>query len=482
MLALAVVVSYMLVLVGVGVVKSRQVHDQAGFALAGRKLGPWVLVGTLLATWTGTGSIFGNAEQAYQVGLPALILPVSAALGILVLVVMIPGVRRRGRYTLQDILEDRFGPVARVLATLTLVIAYLVIISYQIRAASAVLERVLAEAGLVDGGDPELMHSASMATVAILIGVYTALAGLMSVAFTDSINGVLMLVGLCLALPLVWSAAGGVEGVLTALPAAGRQVTGHYSGFDIASILLPSFLLVVGDANLHQRFLAAPSTSVARRAAWMLIPGVLIVDAVIILTAVAGRALLPELDSPGEVILELAMTQLPTALGALLVAAILAIIVSTADSFLLSSASSLAHDGYRRFVRPDASGVELLRVSRIMVLALTLVALLMAFQSAEFFSVALFAYTIYGVGITPPLLAALFWRRATPAGAVASMLTATGFAIWWELNDRSSWAVEMLDLPEGSSVGAVVPAIVVACVALVGISLVTRPRPEADPA
>jgi len=481
MLALLVVVSYMLVLVAVGLLKSRQVHDQAGFALAGRRLGPWMLVGTLLATWTGTGSIFGNAEQAYQVGLPSLVLPLAAALGILVLLVMIPGVRERGRYTLQDILEDRFGPAARVLGTITLVTAYLVIVSYQIRAASVVLERVLSEAGLVDAGDPELSHAVAMASVAILIGVYTALAGLMSVAFTDGINGVLMLVGLCLALPLVWSAAGGVDGVLAALPPAGRSVTGHYSGFDIASILLPSFLLLVGDANLHQRFLAAPSTQAARRAAWMLIPGVLIVDTVILLAAVAGRALLPELDNPGHVILELALTQLPTALGALLVAAILAIIVSTADSFLLSSASSLVHDGYRRFVRPAAAGPELLRVSRITVLALTLVALLLAFTSDEFFSVALFAYTIYGVGITPPLLAALFWRRATPAGAVASMVTATSFAIWWKLAERSAWAAEQLGQPEGSTVGAVVPAIVVACVALIGVSLVTRPRPLAAP-
>jgi SSS family solute:Na+ symporter len=120
-------------------------------------------------------------------------------------------------------------------------------------------------------------------------------------------------------------------------------------------------------------------------------------------------------------------------------------------------------------------------VSRITVLGLTLVALLLAFTSDEFFSVALFAYTIYGVGITPPLLAALFWRRATPAGAVASMVTATSFAIWWKLAERSAWAAEQLGQPEGSTVGAVVPAIVVACVALVGVSLVTRPRPLAAP-
>lgn len=474
MLPLLVVTAYMVVLVSVGVVKSRSVHDQTGFTLAGRGLGPWVLVGTLLATWTGTGSIFGNAEEAYGVGLPALVLPLAAVLGISVLQLMIPGVRRRGRFTLQDILEDSFGPAARVLGTLTLVSAYLVIVSYQIRAAAVVLERVLGEAGLLGDAGSQAAHVVSMVAVAALIGAYTALAGLMSVAFTDGINGVLMLVGVSAALPLVWSAAGGTDGVLAALPESGRTFMGHYSGFDIASILLPSFLLLVGDANLHQRFLAAPSTAAARRAAWLLIPGVLIVDGVILLVAMAGRALLPELSNPGHVILELALTQLPVALGALLVAAILAIIVSTADSYLLSSASALVHDIYRRFLRRSADGAQLLRASRITVGALTVLALSLAFTSDEFFSVALFAYTIYGVGITPPLLAALFWRRATAAGALASMVTGTSVALWWKLSERSAWAAELLGQPEGSKVDAVVPAILVATVALVGVSLVTR--------
>jgi SSS family solute:Na+ symporter len=299
---------------------------------------------------------------------------------------------------------------------------------------------------------------------------------LMSVALTDGFNGVLMLLGVSAALPLVWSAAGGTEGVLAALPESGRAFSGHYSGFNIASILLPSFLMLVGDANLHQRFLAAPSTAAARRAAWLLIPGVLIVDGLILLSAMAGRALLPELSNPGHVILELALTQLPAMLGALLVASILAIIVSTADSYLLSSSSALVHDIYKRFIRRDASGAQLLKASRLAVGALTMVALVLAFTSDEFFSVALFAYTIYGVGITPPLLAALFWRRATPAGAAASMITATGVAVWWKVTERSAWAAEFLGQPEGSNVDAVVPAIIVAAVALVGVSLLTRPR------
>lgn len=475
MLALIVLLLYFSGLLAFGLHSARKVSSQRDFTLAGGKLGPLVLTGTLLATWTGTGSIFSNAEKAWEDGLPALILPLSAAAGLLVLLFIIGPVRRLGSYTLQDVLEQRFGPVARVLGTLTLVTAYLVIVSYQFRAASAVLERVLQEAGFVDASVPPEVFLIGMAVV---IGIYTALAGLMSVAFTDGFNGILMVTGLLIALPLAWSAAGGVDGVLAALPESGRRVTGHYSGFQVLGYLLPPFLLVIGDANLHQRFLAARDTGAARKALLMLIPAVVLVDTVIILTAVAGRALYPEIENSGHVLLELALSGLPPVLGALLVAAILAIVVSTADSFLLSSSSALVRDVYQRFIAPEASEARLLVCARLGVLALTAVALVLAFATDEFFKVSLLAYSIYGVGITPVLLAALFWKRATPAGAVASMLAGGTFTALWELRGWGAEAAASLGQPEGADVGSAIPGILVAGVCLIGVSLVTKPRAE----
>ena len=508
MLALIVVSLYLAVLIGVGVVKSRRVDDSTGFILAGRNLGPVVLLGTLLATWTGTGSIFGNAEEAYRVGLPSLMLPFASVLGIFALIAMAPRVRQRGRVTLQDLLEERFGPMARVLGTLTLVTAYLVIVSYQLRAANAVLEGVFTSAGLGEGFaaggaavDDALRsagltvehggNSLSLLVVAGLIGLYTALAGLMSVAITDGFNGVLMLLGVAIALPLVWIAAAGgdaatgleasgvIDRVVATLPESGRSVWGHYSTFDVVSRLLPPFLLVLGDANLHQRFLSARTPGAARLAAILLIPGVLLVDAVILLTAMAGRALMPELENPGHIMLSLALDTgiLPAALGALLVASILAVIVSTADSYLLSCSASLVRDVYQRFFRREASERVLLFAARTIVIVLTAVAFLMALQSSEFFAVSLFAYTIYGVGITPVLVAALFWKRATTWGAVASMVVGPAVAVTWEAQGMSAVAANWMGLPEGTAVGAVVPAVLVSAVVLVAVSLVTRPRP-----
>ncbi len=474
MLALIFVAVYLSVLIAVGVMKSRKVKDEAGFVLAGRSLTVPILVGTLLATWTGTGSIYGNAEEAYTRGLPALLLLLSPIVGLLMMVVLSTRVRAQGRFTLQDLLEERFGVGARVLGTLTLVSAYVVIVSYQLRAGAGLLERLSLSAGLTESGAD--LHLPLLIVVALFIATYTALAGLMSVAVTDCLNGILMTGGVLAGLAWVLVEAGGWDAIIEALPESGRTVGGHYTAFDLASVLLPSFLLLIGDANLHQRFLSANSDRAARRAALWLIPAVLVVDGAILLLAIGGRALLPDLPEAGMVVPELALGPMPAVLGALLAATILAVIISTADSFLLSSSASLLRDVYQRFARRDAGDAELLKAARVLVFVLCGLALALATASEGFFGVALFAYTLYGVGITPVLLAALFWRRATPAGAVASMVTAVTTAIVWRNNDLSEVLARALELPEGTRVDAVIPSIVVASVVLIGVSLCTRPR------
>ena len=107
---------------------------------------------------------------------------------------------------------------------------------------------------------------------------------------------------------------------------------------------------------------------------------------------------------------------MPPVLGpALLAATILAIIVSTADSYLLTSANALVRDVYQRFLRPTATEAQLLRTRAAAGLRMRGDRGGDELRSDRYFRVAFFAYTIYGVGITPPLLAALFWKRATPA-------------------------------------------------------------------
>ncbi|MEJ2082689.1 MAG: hypothetical protein P8Y94_11100 [Acidobacteriota bacterium] len=163
---------------------------QEDFSVAGRKLNTFVLFGTMLATWIGTGSIFGNAEKTYRVGIAAFILPLGSLFGIWVLSLLAARARSLRQITIQDLLEARYNSVARLCGVIALVIAYTTIVSYQYRAAGAVLNLTL----------PGLSYGNAVIVAAVFIIAYTALAGMLSLAYIGVIQGVTMIVGIAFTL------------------------------------------------------------------------------------------------------------------------------------------------------------------------------------------------------------------------------------------------------------------------------------------
>ena len=140
MIYLVCILGYLLLLAVIGAYKSRAVKSQDDFAIAGRTLSPWIMVCTMLAVWIGTGSIVGNAEQTYEIGMAALILPIGTVIGMILLSLIATRARNIEASTVPEIIHGRFGQTARHLAMISLVIAYMVIVSYQFNAGGAVLE------------------------------------------------------------------------------------------------------------------------------------------------------------------------------------------------------------------------------------------------------------------------------------------------------------------------------------------------------
>ena len=477
----AFIVVYLLALLGVGALKASKIKSQEDFSLAGRGLPTWVLIGTLLATWIGTGSIFGNAEESYRIGVPALVIPVATGLGIIALYLLASRIRSFGQFTIQDILEARFGTAARILATIALLGAYVIIVSYQYRAGSIVLERVV----------PDLNHEVAVCAVAAFVILYTALAGMFSVAYTDVANGILMVIGIALALPILWSEAGGWSGAVESFSEGQRLVTDHWTTTELLGVSLPAFLLLLGDANMYQRFFSARSPGEARRSAFGMLFGVLALELAIITVAIFGKALviqgkLPEPENPAHIVIAIAFDILPKFLGPMLVATVVAVVVSTADSYLLSPSTSLVRDVYQRFINPNADGKTVVRLGRVFVVVLGLIALALAFASDQFFRIALFAYTIYGCAITPAILAAFFWKRATSQGAVASIVVGAAVALVWETlgflagsEAPPAWAQSAYDALRVGDFEAVLVAFPLSVFALVAVSLLT-PAPSEE--
>ena len=481
MFHLSVISIYLFTLVGIGLWKSKKINTHADFAVAGRSLTPWVLVGTMLATWIGTGSILGNAGKTYETGLAALILPLGGVLGIAILTRVAGKVRSFDSYTVPEIIGNRFGQLPRLLSVIALVLAYMVIVSYQYNAGGKVLETILID----DAGHSLISAQTATIIAAVFIIAYTMLAGLLSVAYTDVGNGIIMTMALLVAVPIVWIKAGGWSGMEAAFAATGRyqhmQFWGVYSGMDIINFCLPSFLLVMGDANMYQRFFACKDARGATRATTMLIFAVLVIEVLIILLAWISSSMIPDAANGRHVIIYAAAQLMPTFLGAVMLTTVVGIIISTADSYLLVPATTLMRDIYLNYIGKNTSEKMIVLISRLLVLGLGLIAYLVSrgfAESAGFFERALYAYTIYGAAITPSLVAALFWRGATPAGAVASIASGTLMTLLWK---EAGFVRAIVPADLYSCVDEVLPAICVSVLCLVFVSLLTRKRADAEP-
>ena len=459
MIYLISIVFYLLLLVAVGIYKVNSVKNSEDFMVAGRTL-PWfILVGTLLATWMGSGSLFSGAGLGYRNGLAGLWSSGGAWLGIALIYFITKRIRNFGKVTVPDIFEARYGNTAAVLATITTVIAYTTIVSYQFRGGGKVLSMV--SDGLVS------METGIIITALFAIS-YTVLAGMYSVVYTDVVNGVLMTIGTIVALGFLIIKVGGVTEIISVSESVGKwqlfgnwhlERVGEISGPIIAiSFFVPTMLLLMGDANMYQRIFSAQDGGSAKKAVFFWIIGVVLLESVISMLGLAGsvaaaKGIIPDLvhnaQSGIPIINDRAMLEarqagsesvipaiarfagLPLFFGLLLVSTMMAIIVSTADSFLLIPATNLTRDVYQKHLNPSASEKQVLLFSRSLVLILGLIAFLLVSQFKTVLNAAFTAYNIYGTSITPALLAAFLWKRATSQGAIASILTGATVTIIW---------------------------------------------------
>ncbi|MEE8521735.1 MAG: sodium:solute symporter family protein [Gemmatimonadota bacterium] len=426
MLYISVIAIYVLLLLGVAVIKSRQVKTQDDFMVAGRHVPVLLLVGTLVCTWIGSGSLFGGAGLAFRTGFSALWLSAGAWVGIVVVYFLAHRVRRIAEYTVPDILEKRYNKWARVLGTIAVIIAYMTIAGYQFRGGGRLLSIV------TEGGISPTWGAVITCGVIIL---FTVLAGMLSIVSIDIFNGAVMLVAVLLAVPFALKGAGGWSGVTGTLPADHFALFGSKDAVWAAGVFFPTFLLLLGESSMYQKFFSAKNAAAARKAVIGMIVGVVVIEVLLATVAVIGSSLywtdsaFADAAITETIIIQVAALNMPVIAGALLLAAGVAIILSTGNTFLMIPATNLTRDIYQRFINPKASDQTIIRFQRIMIVLLGVTALLLASQFTTILAMAFTAYTMVGAGITPALLAAFLWKRTTTAGGVASIAVGMGVTL-----------------------------------------------------
>jgi SSS family solute:Na+ symporter/sodium/proline symporter len=234
---------------------------------------------------------------------------------------------------------------------------------------------------------------------------------------------------------------------------------------------------MLGNQVMYQKFFSAKSEKDARISVVGWILGTVVLETLIVTIAVIGSALYSTGEvarQPYEIIPYTARHGLPAFMGAVLLGAVFAKVISTASNYLFSPASNLIEDVFVRYMAPKASNKQILIFSRLAVVLLGSWALYQAIYAQSILEKMLYAYTIYSAALTPVVLAAFYSRRVTAWGAVAAIASGTVVTLVWDFE-----AVRRLFPPILAARDAIFPALAAAVISMVVVSLVTpKPAPE----
>jgi SSS family solute:Na+ symporter/sodium/proline symporter len=242
---------------------------------------------------------------------------------------------------------------------------------------------------------------------------------------------------------------------------------------------------------MYQKFFSAKDANAARRAVIGMIVGVVVIETALALLAIVGRAAYPDLldqtsvlgrAASETIILYIARHGLPVIIGAVLLAAAVAIVLSTGNTFLLVPSTNVVRDLYGRFVDPQASESRKLAVQRGSIVGFGLLGLVLLTQFQTVLAMALYAYSLVGASLTPALLAAFLWKRVTPQGGVACIAGGMGSILSLVVLDRLGMDFALTlggsEFDFASSDYIVIPAVIVSVSLMVVVSLLTPPSPE----
>ncbi len=477
-LYLYVILGYLLVLTGFNIYRSRQIKSQDDFMVAGRSLSMTKMVFTLVCTWIGSGTFIAGAEFASYAGWSAVWQPAGAFLGIAIIYFVAAKIRTFGQYTIGDILEVRYGRFARLFGAIALIIAFTTIVSYQFRAGGEILNVVT---------DGAISPETGQAIAAVFVILFVTIGGMVAVAHTDLPNGIIIVSACLLAVPFVVTAAGGWPHPHEVLRPSYFQVFspefGKYPALKALGYFLSTLMLLLGVQSMYQKFYAARTPAEAKKATAIWIVGTIVVETIVICIAVFAYSFKVEHGlgwSGRSLVLNAARHMVPGPVGVLLLGAACAVVLSTGMNYLLSCSSNVVRDIYQKLINPAANPDRMVALQKGFIVVLGFCAFLMIFIPTYFKSeisvlqYAFFAYTIYGVAVTPALLAALMWKRATRQGGLASIVGGAAAAVFFEVL-VPRLAPSVMVGTDAWGIPSIYPAAIISIGLLVVVSLVTPP-------
>ncbi|MCU7829636.1 MAG: sodium/proline symporter PutP [Candidatus Thiodiazotropha sp. (ex Myrtea sp. 'scaly one' KF741663)] len=463
-------VGYLLVILVIGIIAWRRTRDLSDFILGGRRLGSWVTALSASASDMSGWLLLGLPGYAYAAGLESIWLAVGLLLGTwlnwrLVAAPLRSASERAGNaLTLPQYLSNRFqddSGLIRVVSSLFVLLFFLFYTSSGLVAGGKLFEAVFG-----------LPYIWAVAVGTLTIILYTAFGGFLAVSWTDLFQGLLMAAALVAVPVFALSLTGGLNGTLSAIELQNAELLDPFTnaeGDALGVIAIVSLLAwglgYFGQPHILARFKAVRDVSLVPQARRIAVTWVFITLTAACLVGMSG---IPVFETPLEdtekVFIHLVDLLFHPLIAGICLAAILAAVMSTADSQLLVSSSAFTGDIYRVLFRKAASERELVLVGRLAVLTIAGVAFLLAMNPEnKVLDLVAYAWAGFGAAFGPAVLLSLYWRGMNRWGALAGILLGGITVVIWKPLEGG-----LFDLYE------IVPGFTASLLAILLVSRLTR--------
>ena len=432
---LTLVIAYLLITIAIGLVAAQRVKNSADFAIAGRHLPLAMIVTTTFATWFGSETVLGIPAKFVNSGLNGVVEDPFGAGSCLILVGVFFAAKlyKMSLLTISDYYRERYGRTVEVICSVIIMVSYLGWVSAQVTALGLVFN-------LLSGGAISMPLGMAIGVVSIL--AYTLFGGMWSVAVTDFMQMIILVVGLATIAVFAGQQAGGADKVVALAVSQDMFKFWPEPNFhDIVFFVAAAITMMLGSIpqqDVFQRVMSANSEYAASRGPvlggifyilFAFVPMFLVVSAMIIMPE---KALTLMQEDPQKVLPTLVMEHMPFVMQVLFFGALLSAIKSCASATLLAPSVTFTENIWRQFY-PHSSDQQELKAMRVTVLVFSALVLVYAIvmQGSSIYEMVSGAYQVTLVGAFVPLVFGLYWPRATTQGALLAI--AAGLAVWLTL-------------------------------------------------
>ncbi len=465
-LDIAIILVYFAGMILLGLYASRKQTGVDDYYVGGRSMGS-LKIGTLwMAGWIGGSSGIGTSSNGYSLGITGAWYVTAIAVGCIVFAfVMAEPIKRisgvLNNITFPELIRHRYDVKNSVTASITTILAMVGYTAAQFVAGASILN-------VLTGWSLGVCY----VLAAVVIVFYVSTGGLLAVTYTDIIQMILLVLGVVVfAVPLCTNYLANAGVSLTADLPQSYFDFGAWGWPTIIALCASTILSFFTSMDSFTRCIAAKDARTAKVGTIYAAISVLVIAGASTYLGMAGKLILPNLDSANNVVAALVVEIFPHGLKGLVLIGVLSAIMSTADISVLTGSASLTKDIYQQFINPGASDKTLMRMGFICSLVVGVLGALFGWFNQDIMNILLITFTINSAGMFLPTIGAFFWKKSCASGAFASMISAAIIACVWFVGERvSSLPIFQID--------ALWPAFGVSAILYFTICLTHKQTPE----